>query len=115
MVVPINIEEARIWNYYNGLVRYNNIGYFDWWRMRQWPSWLKPIAKKKKLSNGEVYKLFTFFVGNGLDPLYVVDIFKMVHGVDSKKCYDIVKRYTEGKLDGFYWDLITKKLERNYG
>lgn len=58
---PWDQRSARVWNFFNNVS--------DWWKISTWPGYLQTMALKEHKSYRDRYRLFLFFVGNGLDPM----------------------------------------------
>ena len=57
---PKSLREARLWNFFQKQD--------DFWRIEEWPEYIKIIALKYQRNNRERYTFWFFLVGNGLDP-----------------------------------------------
>ena len=77
-------REAALWNHFNS-------SKFDWYPIREWPKYIQEMALKEHKNNRERYKLFLFFVGNGMNP-YTATINCMLRDVRPSE-YDRGRKY----------------------
>lgn len=58
---PTDQRSARLWNFFNSGE--------DFFKIVEWPTYLRAMALKAHKNYRERYRLYLFFVANGLDPV----------------------------------------------
>lgn len=106
-VRPKTKAEARIWN------RYNFNSEWDWIPIVYWPSDLSKAVISNSLSYSTRFRLFLYFVGNGMDPRKARDMVKaMLIKYDHKAHIDyLYKDLMKNKKKWTYWDENEKKIQ----
>lgn len=93
-----NRKQVAIWN------RYNLPALWDWIPIHKWPTDIAKAVITETLSYVTRFRLFVYFVGNGMDPVKARDTIK-----------EMVKKYDhKAHIDGLYKDLYTKGLDWTY-
>jgi len=77
---PTDARSARLWNFFNSGE--------DFYKIALWPKYLREMALKAHKPYRERYRLFLFFVANGLDPKQAYYFICMRDFVDGEPVYE---------------------------
>jgi hypothetical protein len=83
MSAPFDQRSARVWNFFNSGE--------DFWRISAWPAYVREMCLKPHKAYRERYRLFLFFVANGVEPVlayYWVCIRDIDYGRPVYESYD---------------------------
>lgn len=103
---PTTKAEAIIWN------RYNHHRMWDWIPITSWPTDLSKAVITRTLGYTTRFRLFVYFVGNGMDPKNARDTIKdMVDSYAAKQHIDyLYKDLDRNKKKWTYWDERMQKI-----
>lgn len=100
-VRPKSRDAAKLYNYYNNQEKW------DWIQIRYWPKGIAEAVIERKLNYATRFRLFTYLVGNGMDPRMARDeILEMGQGYFDASAKEHVK--------GLYKDLQKNKAKWTY-
>lgn len=95
---PSSRQEAKMWNY---AIKKINI-YDSFQNIRQWPLLWQAAILSGHIQNEARYGLVNFFLGNGLEPMKILDFFQNYPGkVDMHLIQYLISRPYPYK----YWDM----------
>lgn len=87
----------------------------DW---RTWPAWVRDAIKSRRLDNRHRFKVFLFFVRNGVDPDGAADLVRRTTWSDhaarrqliwlAEHHLQVLHRYSDARV----WDLQNQRVER---
>lgn len=89
--------------------RADQIVRFDWYAQENYPRYIQELLYRPHLKHFSAFKLFQFFMMNGMNPIFVEAICKPV--MDETKLKDLFKSWKSGRIFRYpYFDLLLNKV-----
>lgn len=109
-IVPRTPEEAKRWAKYTGWA-------WDWYHIGKWPDAIRTAAMKKHKNRSDRFKMFVFFVGNGMNPNIAIERIIADDPVDKAGMDDLLQMFDRIKKNRekiTYWDIALNHTETIY-